>query len=69
MTDLVKTNVPGIFKDKSSGAFINTNEYIKPTKKHEKDKEMRILKNEVGSLKNEIKDIKNLLIQLVNGKN
>ena len=69
MTNLVKTNVPGIYKDTATNAFINMNEYVKPTKKIEKSKEINVLRNEVNSLKNDVKEIKELLIKaLTNGK-
>ena len=69
MSNLIKTNVPGLYKDINTGVFINTNEYVKTSKKQRPDKEIIVLKNEIGSIKNELNDIKNLLTQLVNGKN
>jgi hypothetical protein len=69
MSNLVKTNVPGIYKDTETNAFINMNEYVKPTKKIEKNKEINILRNEVNSIKNDLKEVKELLIKaLTNGK-
>lgn len=70
MSNLIKTNVPGLYKDPRTQAFINTNEYVKPMRQNIQtaDKEIKVLKNEVGSIKNELKDIKELLLKLVDGK-
>jgi hypothetical protein len=69
MSELVKTNIPNLYKDTRTGAVINTNEYVRPTKNLRPDKEVIFLRNEVGSLKTEIKELKDLLLQIVNGKN
>ena len=69
MSNFVKTNYPNLVKDSQTGAIINTNEYIKPSKTIKTDKEIIMLRNEVGSIKSEIKELKNRLLQIVNGKN
>ena len=67
---LIKTNVPGYFKDTETNVIINTSdEYSYYKLKKDKSKEFESLKNKVNKMDNDISDIKNLLLQLVNGKN
>jgi hypothetical protein len=67
---LIKTNVPGYFKDTETNVIINTSdEYHSYKIKKDKSKEFESLKNKVNKMDNDISDIKNLLLQLVNGKN
>lgn len=77
MSNLIKTNVPGLYKDPKTNAFINTNEYVKPIRQNiqNADKEIKVLKNEIGSIKNEVgsiknelQDIKQLILKIVDGK-
>jgi hypothetical protein len=67
---LVKTNVPGYYKDTETNVIINTSdEYQKYKQQRDKSKDYDALKNKVNKMENDISDIKNLLLQLVNGKN
>lgn len=67
---LIKTNVPGFYKDSETNAIINTNNDYEQIKKQKlKLKEFDDLKNKVNTIESDMKDIKNLLLQLVNGKN
>lgn len=67
---LVKTNVPGYYKDTETNVIINTSdEYQKYLHQRDKSKDYDALKNKVHKMENDISDIKSLLIQLVNGKN
>jgi hypothetical protein len=67
---LIKTNVPGYYKDTDTNAIINTSdEYQKYKQQRDKSKDYDALKNKVNKMENDISDIKNLLLQLVNGKN
>ena len=67
---LIKTNVPGYYKDSDTNAIINTSdEYQKFKQQRDKSKDYDALKNKVNKMENDISDIKNLLLQLVNGKN
>jgi hypothetical protein len=73
MNDLVKTNVPGLYKDTRTGVIINTNEYQK-TKKIapliEREvtylkTEIVVTKTELNNIKTEITEIKELLLRIV----
>lgn len=67
---LIKTNIPGYYKDTETNAIINTSdEYNSYRLKRDKSKEFENLKDKVNKMDNDISDIKNLLLQLVNGKN
>jgi hypothetical protein len=67
---LIKTNVPGFYKDSETNAIINnTDEYNVFKSKKEKAKDFDTLKSKVNSMESDISEIKNLLLQLVNGKN
>lgn len=65
---LIKTNVPGFYKDSETNAIINTSDdYLTFKSQKEKVKDYDNLKNKVNKLEGDISDIKNLLLQLVNG--
>lgn len=67
---LLKTNIPGYYKDTTTNAIINTNDdYEQIKKQRSKIREFDDLKNKVKTIESDMKDIKNLLLQLVNGKN
>jgi hypothetical protein len=67
---LIKTNVPGFYKDPETNAIINTNDdYMAYKSQRDKSKDYDNLKNKVNKMEGDISDIKNLLLQLVNGKN
>ena len=77
MSKLSKTNVPGLYKDPTSGMIINTNKdqldsYRASLRKVKEQKEtMRKqsqLIEDVDALKKDLSDIKSMLLQLVNKK-
>jgi len=62
---LVRTNVPGLYKDTRTNAIINTNEYKKPTKVAvQLEREVTVLKTEITVTKTELNNIKNEIIEI-----
>lgn len=66
---LVKTNVPGFYKDPDTNAVINnsTDDYEAFKSQRNKIRDYDNLKNKVNHIENELSDIKSLLLQIVNG--
>lgn len=66
---LLKTNVPGFYKDSETNAIINTNtdDYENFKNQRVKMKDYDNLKTKVNNIEHELSDIKSLLLQIVNG--
>lgn len=65
MSELVKTNIPGYYKDENSGLIVNTNEteYDRYVMQKIQHKEYMKTKEQITSLKNEMAEIKKLLLE------
>ena len=64
---LLKTDLPNLYRDPSSGALINTNinEYQRMVRQRKLEAENNVLINKVQSLEGELIEIRNLLTQVV----
>jgi hypothetical protein len=65
----IKTDKPGLVRDASSKAIINTNisEYEKIVERRKQSKQIQTVQQQIDSLKNEFSDLKSLILQLING--
>lgn len=70
MSDLVKTNIDGLYKDTSQDFFINTNDSAYQTILNQRNhnKKVNNVQNELTELKKEFKELKDLLVQARNSK-
>jgi len=70
MSDLVKTNIDGLYKDTSQDFFINTNDSAYQTILNQRNhnKKVNNVQNELTELKKEFKELKDLLVQALNSK-
>ena len=70
MSDLIKTNIDGLYKDVSQDFFINTNDSAYQTILNQRDhnKKVNNVQNELTELKKEFKELKDLLVQALNSK-
>jgi hypothetical protein len=68
---LVKTDMPGYYKDTDTGVIINNDDeaYRKFEAARTASKKNKELCNRIGAVENDLKDIKNLLLQIVHGNN
>jgi conjugal transfer/entry exclusion protein len=66
---LIKTNKPGLMRDATTQAVINTDmsEYEQILEKRKQNKQIQTVQQQIDSLKNEFSDLKNLIFQLING--
>jgi len=64
---LIKTEYPGLMRDTTSHAIINTNKEAFDNYKAARDEKLRVQKliGEVNVLKREVSEIKQLLLQLI----
>lgn len=65
MRDLVKTNIPGYYKDEDTGLVVNTNlnEYDRYVMQKIQHREYLKTKEQITSLQNEMAEIKRLLLE------
>lgn len=65
----IKTDKPGLVRDASTKAIINTNisEYEKIVERRKQSKQIQTVQQQIDSLKNEFSDLKSLILQLING--
>ncbi len=70
MTQYIKTNHSGIFRDFNTKAIINMNdsEYNRILEQRKINGLNQIFKDEVDNLKSEIKELKEMLKHVLNGK-
>ena len=70
MSNLVKTNIDGLYKDTSQDFFINTNDsaYQAILNQRNHNKKVNNVQNELTELKKEFKELKDLLVQALNSK-
>lgn len=69
MNNLIKTNVPGYYKDSDTNAVINTsNEYDTMKAQRKKSQEFESMKQKINKVENDINDIKSMLLQIIDGK-
>ena len=71
MSNLVKTDVNGYVKDRSTSVVLNTNEeqYLAIKAQREKHREMKAMHLSIQSLQNQINDLKSVIFNLIKEKN
>ena len=70
MTQYIKTNHSGLFRDFNTKAIINTNdsEYNKILEQRKINGQNQMVKDEIDNLRSEIKELKEMLKHVLNGK-
>lgn len=65
---LLKTNIPGYYKDEKTGAILNNNddEYHRFLSQKQQYKEYLKTKEEIASLRSEMAEIKRLFLEKIN---